>query len=120
MDTLQAFAKGEANRDKELMVFDWDKAVSIIKERNLKNCGAGLKSDFEWTAGMILVDGKPYTEDYTYLASTWATPQLIIYSDEDSDVFDYVETVDCWKYFDGTYGSDTKFPEHLVSLFEEC
>ena len=35
MDTLQAFAIGEANRDKELMVFDWDKAVSIIKEHNL-------------------------------------------------------------------------------------
>ena len=119
MDTLQAFAIGEQNRGKELMVFDWDKAVAIIKERGLKNCGAGLESDFEWTAGMILVDGKPYADDYTYLASTWATPQLIIYAEDDEGVFDCEETVDCYIMESQTkYTSSTKFPEHLIKEFK--
>lgn len=115
MDTMQAFAMGQANRGKEMMVFDWDKAVKIIKERGLKNCGAGLESDFEWTAGMILIDGKPVTDDYTYLASTWATPQLIIYSDKDDGLFEYEETIDCWiNSSETSYNSETTFPDHLA------
>ena len=115
MDTMAAFAMGEANRGRERMVFDWDKAVSIIQERGLKNCGAGLESDFEYTAGSILVDGVPVTEDYTYLASNWATPQLIIYSNKDDGYFDYEETVDCWVWENATsYNESTKFPEHLI------
>ena len=115
MDTMTAFAMGEANRGRERMVFDWDKAVSIIQERGLKNCGAGLESDFEYTAGSILVDGVPVTEDYTYLASNWATPQLIIYSNKDDGYFDYEETVDCWVRENATsYNGSTKFPEHLI------
>lgn len=35
MDTLLAFEMGRANRGKELMVFDWDKAATIIKENNV-------------------------------------------------------------------------------------
>ena len=115
MDTMTAFAMGEDNRGRERMVFDWDKAVSIIQERGLKNCGAGLESDFEYTAGSILVDGVPVTEDYTYLASNWTTPQLIIYSNKDDGYFDYEETVDCWVWENATsYNESTKFPEHLI------
>ena len=33
MDTLKAFAMGDANRGKEQMVFDWDKAASLRKRR---------------------------------------------------------------------------------------
>lgn len=33
MNTWVAFAMGEANREKELMVFDWDKAARLIRER---------------------------------------------------------------------------------------
>lgn len=120
MDTMSAFTIGQANQGKPLMVFDWDKAVSIIKANGYKNCGAGLQFDFEWTAGMILVDGKPYTDDYTYLASTWATPQLIIYSDDNDGIEDYEETIDCWSYAnDVPYSSETKFPEHLIEQFKE-
>lgn len=57
MDSMQAFANGEANRGKELMVFDWEKAVNLINENGYKNCGAGLKDDYGWTAGNILTDG---------------------------------------------------------------
>lgn len=115
METMAAFAMGQANKGRERMVFDWDKAVEIIKERGLKNCGAGLESDFEYTAGMILVDGKPSTEDYTYLASNWAIPQLIVYSDSDGGLFDYDETIDCWLWeSDTSYTEETKFPNHLI------
>ena len=41
MDTASAFMKGEANKHKELMVFDWDKAAQLIKERQPKLAGAG-------------------------------------------------------------------------------
>lgn len=119
MDSMLAFARGEANQGKPQMVFDWDKAVKIILANGYKNCGAGLDSDFEYTAGMILVDGKPYDEDYTYLASTWATPQLIIYSDYDGGIDDYEEVIDCYIMDrETTYHSDTEFPEHLKELFK--
>ena len=109
MDSMQAFANGEANHGKELMVFDWEKAVNLINENGYKNCGAGLKDDYGWTAGNILTNGKPVTNDYTYLASTWATPQLIVCSD---DGYEIVHEIDCFVMQSETsWGSDTKFPE---------
>lgn len=32
MNTLDAFVMGKANRDKEMMVFDWDKAARLIAQ----------------------------------------------------------------------------------------
>lgn len=121
MLTEQAYMKAkiaESNGNKH-KVFDWDKAVRVIKENGYKNCGAGLGQDFEWTAGMILVDGVPYLEDYTYLSSNWATPQLIVYSSKDDGLFSYEEVIDCYIMSDETtYGASTQFPEHLIKLFE--
>ena len=115
MDTMTAFAMSQANISNKRMVFDWDKAVNIIQKRGLKNCGAGLASDFEYTAGMILSNGIPITNDYTYLASNWATPQLIIYCDSDDGLLDYDEVVDCWVWEDETsYDESTKFPKNLI------
>jgi hypothetical protein len=37
MNTISAFAMGTANRDKESMVFDWEKAARLIKERGASN-----------------------------------------------------------------------------------
>ena len=34
MDSMNAFMMGQANRGKELMVFDWDRAATIIKDKN--------------------------------------------------------------------------------------
>lgn len=78
MDTAQAFIMGQLNKHRELMVFDWIKAVRLIKEKQPKKASAGLSGDWEWTGGIIWKDGQPVPgeETYTYLASTWATPEL--------------------------------------------
>lgn len=78
MDTKRAFLIGEANRGKDEMVFDWDKAAEIIKKEKPTYASAGLAEDWEWTGGLIYKQGKPITDEYTYLASTWAVPQLNI------------------------------------------
>lgn len=90
MDTLSAFARGEASRDNELKVFDWAKAAHLIRDRRPDNAAAGLSGDWEWTGGAIWEDGKPVPKDetYTFLASTWAIPEL----DLDGDV------VECWRW----------------------
>lgn len=98
MDTLQALAMSEANRGKEQMVFDWDKAAQLIKEKGATHASAGLSGDWEWTGGEILIDGKIPADSYTYLASTWATPELEI----DGDV------IDCFKMKSETDGWDSK------------
>lgn len=78
MDTMAAFLMGERSRSKELMVFDWDKAARLIAGRTPSVARAGLRSDWEWTGGIIYSDGKPTPkkDTYTYLASTWAVPEL--------------------------------------------
>lgn len=78
MNSLEAFALGQANRGEELMVFDWEKAAKLIKQKGVENASAGLRNDWEWTGGDIFTDGKPNMNDYTYLASTWAIPELEI------------------------------------------
>ncbi len=74
MDTISAFAMGMANRSKESMVFDWDKAAKLIKERQPNSAEAGLSGDWGCTGGEIYRDGEPILNSYTFLASTWATP----------------------------------------------
>lgn len=78
MDTSSAFAMGQVNRGQALKVFDWDKAAELIRERKPTVASAGLAGDWEYTGGCIYENGAPVPKDetYTYLASTWATPQL--------------------------------------------
>ena len=111
MDTLSAFAMGAANRDKELMVFDWNKAARLIKERNAQEAAAGLSGDWEWTGGTILKDGIPFLKDYTYLASIWAKPELLIDGD-------YIE---CYLMQSETPGwaAETKWPESALAILEK-
>ena len=110
MDTLTAFTMGEANRWKELMVFDWIKAAQIIKERNAETASAGLAGDWEWTGGDILREGKPVPQEdtYTFLASTWATPQLEV----DGDL------LSCYRMQSETpgWGSETYWPEEALAI----
>ena len=107
MDTMQAFMMGVMNRGKELMVFDWDKAARIIAERKPKQAEAGLRGDWEWTSGTIYEDGEPVHDDYTYLASTWATPEL----DIDGEI------IDCYVMQSETeWDSDTKWPESALAI----
>lgn len=107
MDTLSAFALGEANRHKELMVFDWIKAAKLIKEKNPSFARAGLSGDWEWTGGTIFSSGKTVTNDYTYLASTWATPEL----DLDGEKINcFVMQSEC------SWDESTKWPQEALDI----
>jgi hypothetical protein len=108
MDTWSAFAMGNASRDKELKVFDWNKAAAIIKKRGAQEASAGLEADLEWTAGTIIEDGKPVTDGYAYLSSTWATPLLII-DEEEIDCFSMQSEVPDW-------GSGTWWPKSALEI----
>lgn len=78
MDTWSAYEMGLANQWHELMVFDWDKAAELIRDSKCTEAAAGLEGDWEWTGGAIYRNGKPVKDSYTYLASTWATPEIMI------------------------------------------
>lgn len=109
MDSFSAFARGEASRDKPLMVFDWHKAAKLIKENKPKTASAGLESDWEWTGGEIYSNGEIIMSDYTYLSSTWATPQL----DMDGEI------TPCWLYQNDcpeNWDSGTKWPESAQQI----
>ena len=108
MDTMSVIAMGIANRGKELKVFDWHKAATLIKERDVKNAMAGLSGDWEWTGGTILDGGKIPEDNYTYLVSTWATPELEIDG----------EKIDCYKMESETDGWDSKtfWPESAKAI----
>ena len=111
MDTLSAFARGAANRNKEQMVFDWIKASKIIKERNAREASAGLRGDWEWTGGSILKDGLPVKESYTFLASTWAVPELEIDG----------EIIECFKMESELpgWGAKTFWPDEALEVLKE-
>jgi hypothetical protein len=109
MDTLTAFAMGNASRGKEAMVFDWDKAAQMILEMKADEARAGLSGDWEWTGGYIYEDGKPDFDGYTFLASTWATPEIEI----DGEVYD------CYKMKSETeWRADTKWPESAIDILK--
>ena len=78
MDTRSAFAMWLTHRDKEAMVFDWDKAARIICERGAKTAGAGLRGDWDYTGGTIFLNGKPNLDSGAFLSSKWAVPELEI------------------------------------------
>ncbi|TVY09828.1 hypothetical protein [Paenibacillus cremeus] len=108
MNTMTACMMGEMNRGKELKVFDWNKAATLIKEKNVKFAAAGLSGDWEYTGGTIFIDGKPDYDDYTYLASTWAAPELKIDG----------EYIDCYLMQSETdnWDSETKWPQSAIDI----
>ena len=108
MDTLQAFAMGEAHRDCEPMVFDWDHAAELIRESGAAYAAAGLRSDWEWTGGTIFSDGEIIQDEYTFLASTWAVPEL----DLDGKI------CPCYRMQSETprWDASTKWPESAIRI----
>jgi hypothetical protein len=102
---MQAFMMGQANRNNELKVFDWNKAAQIIKDNKFQNAEAGLMEDWNYTADQIFDNNLPTLKEntYTYLASTWATPSIYI-----NGVF-----IECYKMQSETPGWDqhTFWPE---------
>lgn len=78
MEDSLAFMMGNAHQDNEMMVFDWVNAAKLIKKINPEKASAGLAEDWENTGGVIYESGRIIFDDYTYLASTWARPELCI------------------------------------------
>jgi hypothetical protein len=111
MDTISAFVRGEASRGKEQMVFDWDKAARLIIEHKATSARAGLSGDWEWTSGYILTDGMPDRTSYTFLASTWAIPEIEI----DGVIYD------CYRMASQSDGwnSETKWPDSAVAILTD-
>lgn len=121
MDSMSAFAMGQANRGKPLKVFDWNKAATLIKKYGATNARAGLERDWGYTGGTILTDGKPVIDDYTYLASTWATPQIEI-NDEEIDCYIMEDKVP-EEWFESIKGRDKnhahiKWPKSALDILK--
>lgn len=99
--------------NKKLMVFDWEKAAKLIKEKNAMYAIAGLKDDWDYTAGIIFENGKPVKQEktYTYLASIWAMPILEI----DGKIFQ------CYKIQNETdnWNAKTFWPEIALNIINE-
>jgi len=113
MDTFSAIMMGAANAGKPQMVFDWKRAAEIIVGRKAQNASAGLQSDWEYTGGDILRNGAPVpSEDtYTFLASTWAVPELCV---------DGI-TMDCYimQSEKPDWDSDTYWPQEALDILEQ-
>lgn len=109
MDSMAAFAMNRANQGREPKVFDWDKAARLITEKQPQEASAGLSGDWEYTGGPIYRSGEPVSEDdtYTYLSSTWATPEL----DMDGEVIDcFVMNSEC------EWNAETYWPESALKI----
>lgn len=112
MDTMTACLFGLLNRDRELMVFDWDYAARIIREYNPVMAYAGLQGDWDNTAGIIFHDGRPI-KDTAYLASTWATPEIELEFQDGNSEF-----ISCYKMQGETPGwnSSTIWPKSALDI----
>ena len=78
MDSVFAMAMGMASKGNPLKVFDWKKCAEIIRDEKPQEVEAGLSEDWEYTGGVIFKDGEIVEDEYTYLASSWATPMILV------------------------------------------
>jgi hypothetical protein len=113
MDTLSAFKRGQFTKDNEPMVFDWELAAMMIKEKKPHIASAGLRDDWTYTGGCIYKHGKPVKKEdtYTYLASKWAVPEIEL------DGIRYP----CYKMKSKTPGwdADTYWPAEALKILVE-
>lgn len=111
MNFFTAIVKGTLNAGRELMILDWDKAAKLIKDKNPKRVMAGLRGDWEYTGGIIYENSEAIIDNYTYLASTWATPQL----DLDGHI------VDCYKMQSEApdWDAETKWPKSALEILKK-
>ena len=103
------FTMGEKNRKNKMKVFDWDAAAQKIKEVQPKLAQAGLQNDFTHTGGVIYSDGEIVKDDYTYLASTWATPILVL----DDEIYECYVMEKETKFTDST-----KWPKSAIKILK--
>ncbi len=107
MKTIDAYNRGLATAGNVQMVFDWDNAAQLIRELKPAVARAGLAGDWEYTGGIIYREGIPVFDDYTYLASTWAVPELMLDGD----------TIPCWRFENEVqWGRKTKWPESALAI----
>ena len=111
MDTMQLLAMGAINRGKEKRIFDWGKAARLIKERRPQIALAVLEGDWFWTEGTIYENGAPVSPDDIILATTWATPVLVL---DD-------EQIECWRMESEapTWDSGTYWPQEALDILNE-
>lgn len=109
-------AKADEAKGNKHRVFDWDKAAQLIKDHLVEHpdliAEAGLQGDWSYTGGGIFRNGKPTNDEYTYLASNWAPPTLILsWGGEEQ------ETLECWTYEDGSrFDSGSKWDEQSIEI----
>ena len=110
--SMRTFMRGQMSKGQPQMVFDWEKAARLIKERQPLIVEAGLRDDWGYTGGRIWEEGKPVPEDdtYTFLSSTWAVPEL----DLDG------ERLPCFIMESETeWNSGTYWPPEALAILEE-
>ena len=107
LSPMEIIARATVSGGREMKVFDWVKAATLIVERMPREASAGLSGDWGWTGGTIWRDGAP-VDEYTFLASTWATPEL----DLDGDV------VPCFRMQSEvpSWNSGTKWPDEAMAI----
>ena len=85
-----------AAKSKTINVFNFSKAVQIIKTNKIHNASFGLDGDWKDSNDICLKNGQAVTDHDAYLNSTWAIPTLIdndtgkeypCYTVEDKDTF---------------------------------
>lgn len=104
---VAAQSLGVKSEQKTFRTFDWDAAAKLIAERRPRRAEAGLAQDWGYTGGTIYKDGKPVTDDYTYLSSWWAIPSILMNGKE----------VPCWRWeSEVAWRSDTKWPESALAI----
>lgn len=108
-------AKEATKQGKTQKAFDWNKAAKIIKQYLVNYpdliAEAGLQGDWDYTGGIIFENGKPTNDYYTYLASNWAKPTLIISWDNEEQIEE-----DCWVELSETRNSDTKWDNESLEI----
>ena len=111
MDSVSAYVMCMMHADSKQMVFDWHKAARIIKERQGETASAGLRGDWEYTGGVIWINGAPLLGEETewlYLSSPWAIPELAI----GNDIYP------CWLYLEDSPGwhEKTIWPQSALDV----
>jgi hypothetical protein len=100
---------------KTIKAFDWDIAAEIIKAKfelhpNLK-AEAGLQGDWKYTGGTIFENSRPTNKSYTFLASSWAKPTLILSWDNEEQ-----EEIECYTEISERFDAETKWDEISLSI----
>ena len=113
MNPLKVFANGIATRNQESKVFDWQKAANLIKEALKANpklyVEAGLEEDWSCTADVIMQNGE-VVHGMPYLASTWATP-IVVIGEVEHECYKMAHEVPDWNY-------DTVWPEVALDILK--